>query len=72
VEIAGDRSIHRSADGPGKASPELISGALAAEPWRVGKPLHEPYEGLHVAGRGTYRIVYKIHEDKHRADAYRT
>lgn len=60
---------------------ELISGALAAEPWRVGKPLHEPYEGLHVARRGTYRILYKIDEDKHaieirsirhRADAYRT
>jgi mRNA-degrading endonuclease RelE of RelBE toxin-antitoxin system len=60
---------------------ELISGALAAEPWRVGKPLHEPYEGLHVARRGTYRIVYKIDEDKHaieirsirhRSDAYRT
>lgn len=60
---------------------ELISGALAAEPWRVGKPLHEPYEGLHVARRATYRIVYKIDEDKHaieirsirhRSDAYRT
>lgn len=60
---------------------ELISGALAADPWRVGKPLHEPYEGLHSARRGTYRILYKIDEGKHaieirsirhRADAYRT
>ena len=60
---------------------ELISGALAADPWRVGKPLHEPYEGLHSARRGTYRIVYQIDEGKHaieirsirhRADAYRT
>ena len=48
---------------------------------RVGKPLHEPYEGLHTARRGTYRIMYRIDEGKHaieirsirhRADAYRT
>jgi mRNA-degrading endonuclease RelE of RelBE toxin-antitoxin system len=44
---------------------ELITGALAREPWRIGKPLHEPYEGLHVARRGTYRVVYRIDEDKH-------
>lgn len=59
---------------------ELITGAIAQEPWRVGKPLHEPYEGLHVARRGTYRVVYRIDEDKHavtiqtikhRRDAYR-
>lgn len=60
---------------------ELITGALAEDPWRVGKPLHKPYEGLHAARRGTYRILYKIDESKqaveihsirHRADAYRT
>jgi mRNA-degrading endonuclease RelE of RelBE toxin-antitoxin system len=40
-----------------------------------------PYEGLHAARRGTYRVLYKIDESKHaieirsirhRADAYRT
>ena len=60
---------------------ELIAGAIAREPWRVGKPLLEPYEGLHVARRGTYRVVYRIDEDtftvtieaiKHRRDAYRS
>jgi mRNA interferase RelE/StbE len=60
---------------------ELISGALADDPWRIGKPLHEPYEGLHAARRGTYRVLYTIDEGKHaieirsvrhRADAYRT
>ncbi|WP_449061987.1 type II toxin-antitoxin system RelE family toxin [Planomonospora algeriensis] len=59
---------------------ELITGSIAREPWRVGKPLQEPYEGLHVARRGTYRVVYRIDEDKHtmsiqtiehRRDAYR-
>jgi mRNA interferase RelE/StbE len=60
---------------------ELISGRLAGEPWRLGKPLHGPYEGLHTARRGTYRVIYTIDEGKHaieirairhRADAYRT
>jgi mRNA-degrading endonuclease RelE of RelBE toxin-antitoxin system len=64
-----------------EAAWELISGPLAADPWRVGKPLRGPYEGLHGARRGTYRILYKIDEGKHaieirsirhRADAYRT
>ncbi|WP_182877393.1 type II toxin-antitoxin system RelE family toxin [Microbispora sp. H10670] len=59
---------------------ELITGAIAREPWRVGKPLQEPYEGLLVARRGTYRVVYRIDEDKRtvtvqsirrRRDAYR-
>ncbi|GAA3441642.1 type II toxin-antitoxin system RelE family toxin [Planomonospora venezuelensis] len=43
---------------------ELVTGAIAQEPWRVGKPLQEPYEGLHVARRGTYRVIYRIDEDK--------
>ncbi|HEX9033971.1 MAG TPA: hypothetical protein VF834_19190 [Streptosporangiaceae bacterium] len=56
-------------------------GALADDPWRVGKPLRGPYEGPHAARRGTYRALYKIDEGKHaieirsirhRADAYRT
>ncbi|WP_066946921.1 type II toxin-antitoxin system RelE family toxin [Microtetraspora fusca] len=60
---------------------ELITRAIAQEPWRVGKPLQEPYDGVHVARRGTYRVVYRIDEDKHtvtiqaikhRRDAYRT
>ncbi|OUC94255.1 type II toxin-antitoxin system RelE family toxin [Streptosporangium minutum] len=52
-------------EGVAAAAWELITGAIAREPWRVGKPLQEPYEGLHVARRGTYRVVYRIDEDKH-------
>ena len=59
---------------------ELVNGALIAEPHRVGKPLMEPFEGLHAARRGTYRVVYRIDDHvgtvtvlsiKHRKDAYR-
>jgi mRNA interferase RelE/StbE len=44
-------------------------------------PLDEPFDGYHCAGRGTYRIIYGINENKHtveihsiwhRRDDYRT
>ena len=63
------------------AAIETIDGALAISPHRVGKPLDEPFDGYHSARRGTYRIIYRINEDKHtveihtirhRRDAYRT
>lgn len=62
------------------AAYELITGPLADNPHRVGKPLEEPYEGLHSARRGTYRVLYRIdsgkhaveiHSIRHRRDAYR-
>ncbi|WP_197091977.1 type II toxin-antitoxin system RelE family toxin [Streptacidiphilus albus] len=59
---------------------ETIEGAIAANPHRVGKPLEEPFDGYHSARRGTYRVIYRINENKrtveihsirHRRDAYR-
>lgn len=64
-----------------QAAMEMIDGPLAANPHRVGKPLEEPFDGYRSARRGTYRIVYRIDEDKHtvevhsirhRREAYRT
>ncbi|WP_035841370.1 type II toxin-antitoxin system RelE family toxin [Kitasatospora azatica] len=63
------------------AAYETITGAIAVNPHRVGKPLDEPYDGLYSARRGTYRILYEINEAKHtveiiavrhRRSAYRT
>ncbi len=60
---------------------ELIDGALRDNPQRLGKPLHAPYAGHWVARRSSYRVRYRIDEDRHtvivldirrRADAYRT
>jgi mRNA interferase RelE/StbE len=62
------------------AAYEFINGPLRENPWRVGKPLEDPFAGLHTARRGTYRIIYKIRPDKdvieihsirHRRDVYR-
>ena len=63
------------------AAMETIDGPLTTNPHRVGRPLDEPFNGYHSARRGTYRIIYRINEDKHtveihsirhRRDAYRT
>ena len=62
------------------AAMETTGGPLATNPHRVGKPLNEPCDGYYAARRGTYRIIYRINEEKrtvevhsirHRRDAYR-
>ena len=60
---------------------ELIIGDLLVSPYRLGKPLDDPFEGQWSARRGTYRVLYLI-DDRTRAvtvidvlarsDAYRT
>lgn len=63
------------------AAYEFIVGPLLARAQRVGKRLQPPLEDQHSARRGTYRVIYRIDEQRHqatvvavthRADAYRT
>jgi mRNA interferase RelE/StbE len=63
------------------AAMETIEGSIAVNPYRAGKPLDEPFDRYYSARRGTYRIIYRIDEAKHRVeihsirhrrDAYRT
>jgi mRNA interferase RelE/StbE len=60
---------------------ELIAGPLRDNPQRLGKPLRAPFAGHWVARRNSYRVRYRIDEERHvvtildvrgRADAYRT
>lgn len=62
------------------AAYDLIVGPLLDDPHRVGKRLRQPLEDRHSARRGTYRVIYRIDDDKgsvtvvgvvHRSDAYR-
>jgi mRNA interferase RelE/StbE len=69
---------------PEKIQPSIIEflyGSLATDPYRVGKPLVQPLDGMWSARRGEYRILYEVDEVKqvvhvmavrHRSDAYRT
>lgn len=58
----------------------FLGGDLARNPQRVGKPLRQPFLGLHSAVRGPYRVLYEIRELEvvivvvhidHRVDVYR-
>jgi mRNA interferase RelE/StbE len=83
VELSGQarRNIHENLPiEVAAAAMETIDGPIAANPYRAGKPLNEPFDGFYSARRGTYRIVYRINEAKHlveihsirhRRDAYR-
>lgn len=62
------------------AAYEFIAGPLLDNPHRVGKRLHRPLEDRHSARRGTYRVIYRIDDERrevlvlaivHRANAYR-
>ena len=44
---------------------EFITGALVDNPRRVGKPLRGDLAGIHSARRGTYRVLYRINDDRH-------
>jgi mRNA interferase RelE/StbE len=59
---------------------ELIDGPLRDNPHRLEKPLRAPFAGHWVARRSSYRVRYRIDQDRHiiivldvrgRADAYR-
>lgn len=59
---------------------EFLTSGLIADPLRVGKPLCGELTGIWSARRGTYRILYRIHDHprevialrvEHRRDVYR-
>jgi mRNA interferase RelE/StbE len=48
------------------AAYNFIVGALLANPHRVGKQLRPPLDDRHSARRGTYRVIYRIDDERHR------
>lgn len=59
---------------------EFVVGDLLDNPHRVGKRLQPPVADRHSARRGTYRVLYRIDDERrtvtvvdvaHRRDAYR-
>lgn len=80
LSAAAKRAIER--DLPESVAIAVVAflyGALAADPYRVGKPLRFELEGYWSARRGQYRVVYSIHDEQvlvrvvrisHRGDVY--
>ena len=67
-------------EGVAAAVIDFVTTALLDSPHRVGKPLRNDLDGIWSARRGTYRVLYRIREDRrevvvlridHRRDAYR-
>jgi mRNA interferase RelE/StbE len=82
VEAAGSarRDLGRLSGKIAAAIVEFITGALAANPQRLSKPLRGELDGYRSARRGDYRVVFRIDEDnrtvivvsiRHRAHIYR-
>ena len=44
---------------------ELIADPLFDAPRRFGTPLHGDLDGLGAARRGTFRVVFRIDDEKH-------
>lgn len=72
--------MQRLPEGVAAAAVELVYGALAEAPRRLGKPLQFDFEGLLSARRGDYRVIYQVDDERrlitvvevaHRRDAYR-
>jgi mRNA interferase RelE/StbE len=60
---------------------DFITGPLLEKPQRVGAAIHKELEGAWSARRGTYRILYRIDDERrevivlrvgHRRDIYRS
>ncbi len=60
---------------------EFVTGPLVQEPHRVGRELRYELAGIRSARRGTFRILYRIDEERHevvvlridhRRDVYRS
>jgi mRNA-degrading endonuclease RelE of RelBE toxin-antitoxin system len=68
ITARAGRDLTRLPEKLATACVEFVSGPLADNPRRLGKPLHDELAGLHSARRGDYRVVYEIIEDSHRID----
>ena len=76
----GARSLDRLPEKILAAVAETLYGPLSENPQVLGRSLVGGLEGLRVARRGDYRIIYEIDEDEqvvvihrvqHRRDVYR-
>ncbi|MGH3823492.1 MAG: type II toxin-antitoxin system RelE family toxin [Pseudonocardiaceae bacterium] len=81
VTATAQHCLRRLPDKVVGACREFIAGPLAADPYRLGKPLQRELAGYHSARRGAYRVIYEIDDSArtvivirvdHRGDAYRS
>lgn len=60
------RDLEKLPEAVATACVEFVAGPLAAEPYRLGKPLMAPWKEHWSARRGSYRVIYRIDEGTRR------
>jgi mRNA interferase RelE/StbE len=80
VAPAAERTLARLSERVAAAIVEFMVGPLLDTPTRAGKPLQRELAGYWSARQGSYRIVYRLDEERHpvrvvriehRSDVYR-
>ena len=80
ISARAERDLARLPEKIAAACVEFIFGPLAENPYRLGTDLRGRLAGLRSARRGSYRIIYKVDEERdridvvhidHRGDVYR-
>lgn len=80
ISARADRDLQRLPAKAAAACAEFVFSPLSDNPHRLGKPLRNELARFHAARRGSYRVVYKIDDDRHvieiehvdhRSDVYR-
>ena len=75
-----DHPPSKLTEGVAAAIVEFMLGPLVDTPTTVGKPLQRELTGYRSARRGSYRVIYRLDEDRHeivvvriehRSDVYR-
>jgi mRNA interferase RelE/StbE len=81
VAPAAERTLGRLTERVAAAMVEFMVGPLLDEPARVGKPLRRELTGYWSARRGSYRVIYRLDDERHevrvvriehRSDVYRS
>ena len=68
ISARAERDLHRLPEKVAAACVGFIFGPLTDEPYRVGGPLTGPLAGMRSARRGSYRIVFAVHDELRRID----
>ena len=68
ISARAERDLARLPEKIAAACVEFIFGALAEDPYRLGAELRGQLAGLRSARRGSYRIIYKVDEERDRID----
>jgi mRNA interferase RelE/StbE len=64
IQPAARRSLNRLPEKIREAVLAFLQGPLAENPHRVGRPLERELAGLHSARRGSYRVIYRIVDER--------